>query len=149
MLRSLPLAFLLVGCPTPSDTDAPPAELGADAGPARVVPVGVAVKLDGSASTGAVSYFWDVDDGTTYDRAAPTHIYDTPGNRTAILQVTDEFGSIQTASTRVTVYPRPAAQPVASSSTLYAGPDGRIWGVVGDAQTLFVADAEGSQILSA
>ncbi len=148
MLRLLPITLLLA-CPAPSDTDVVPEDLTADAGPARVVPVGVSVKLDGKGSTGAVSYFWDVDDGTTYETADPTHIYETPGNRTAILQVTDAFGSIQTASTRVTVHPRPAERPVSSSSTLYAGPDGRIWGVVADARTLFVADGESVQILDA
>jgi hypothetical protein len=148
MLRIAPLA-LLIACPAPSDTDVPLEDLVADAGPDRVVPVGVAVKLDGSASTGAVSYFWDADDGTTYDQAAPTHIYDTPGNRTAILQVTDEFGSVQTASTRVTVYPPPAERPVTSSSTLTVGTDGKIWGVVADARTLFEIDADGVQVFDA
>ena len=142
------LWLALLGCPSDPPTESPdPVELVADAGPARTVPVGVSVKLDGSASEGAVSYLWDAGDGTTYTDPAPTHIYRDPGNHTAILQVTGVDGSTRTASTRVTVHPRPAEVLPASSSTLTVGEDGRVWGLVRDANALFVADPSGVSVI--
>ncbi|MCB9674276.1 MAG: PKD domain-containing protein [Alphaproteobacteria bacterium] len=140
-----PLALgALLACTTPNPDRPDPVELVADAGPARTVPVGVAVKLDGSASTGAVEYLWDAGDGTTYATRAPTHIYTTPGNRTAVLRVTGEDGSTRTASIRVTVHPRLAEVPPATAGTLALDPEGRVWGLVKDANVLFTASADAS-----
>ncbi|MEZ4317818.1 MAG: PKD domain-containing protein [Myxococcota bacterium] len=140
------LWLLGAGCTGPSPIEPVPVELVADAGPDRTVPVGVSVKLDGSASTGAVAWLWDAGDGTTYTTAAPTHIYRTPGNRTAILQVTADDGSTRTSSIRVTVHPPLAEVRPGGSSTLTVGPDGRVWGIVEGTNVLFVANAEGAVV---
>lgn len=136
------LLFALFGCPT--EAPLPPATipLVAEAGEPRVIPVGVAIKLDGRASTGAVDWLWNMGDGSTYTTPAPTHIYTQPGNYTAVLQVTDGGGSTQIDSTPVLAHPILADLVPTVSSTL-ALQDGRVTGVVSDANTLFVADADG------
>jgi len=43
-------------------------------------------------STGAVSYFWDFDDGTSAIQANPNKIYNTPGNYNVSLMATNAVG---------------------------------------------------------
>lgn len=149
LLQGAALAGALVACGY--ETLEPPVldEPIADAGPDRVAPVGVPVKLDGRASEGAVSVEWSTGDGVTYADLSPTHIYRTPGNRTAILRITGADGSVRTDSARITVHERLSEVPPVTASTLHRGPDGRIWGFVRDADALFVTDGTVTSRLSA
>ena len=105
----------VVVAPPPANT-APTAEFTA-------VPSGLAVALDGSASSDAegaiASYAWDFGDGTTGVGAAPTHAYPASGRYTVLLTVTDAGGLTATATHQVDVSsgPAPDAPPTASFSS--------------------------------
>ncbi len=97
------------------------AELTAEAGEAIRAEVGAEVVLDGSASTGAVSYEWDPGDrsgaiGPSADPTA-THTYAAPGRYRAVLTVRDASGNRRTDGVTVTVL-APALHTPNHSSTI-------------------------------
>ncbi|SEO66465.1 PKD repeat-containing protein [Halorientalis persicus] len=79
---------------------------------------------DSSASNGTItSYEWDFGDGTTATGQQVTHTYDTAGEYTATLTVTDDDGdtATDTVTTTVTNNTSPTAMPSVESSTTEAG----------------------------
>lgn len=141
--RTLLLACLL-GCNGDKGTDSAPdgdtdptlAAPTAQAGPDLVGPIGTELTFDGSASTG-VAFYWDFGDGNTADTPTATHTYSTPGNYTAILQVTGEDGSRKSDEVRVTAHRPLADSPARWSADLLLSDDGTtLWAVVDDATTL-------------
>lgn len=62
-------------------------------------------------SSGAVSYFWDFDDGTSSLQANPTKIYNTPGNYTVSLMATNSVGcqTVYSLSQSIAINPVPNA----------------------------------------
>ena len=102
------LLLLLVGCPAVEPPDTPaPGPLVADAGEDVAVLVGEPLTLDGSGSTGGVTWAWDFGDG---DAAAPsssptaTHTWTEPGHHVAVLSVTDPEGRSRTDAVVVTAH---------------------------------------------
>ncbi len=126
MTRAAPLwiiAALLAACDGPAVPDAgtdagsapdagtdagEQAELTANAGEDRYAVVGEEVTLDGSGSTGAVTFEWQFGDGRGWDaprpEAAVSVIYDAPGLYRAFLAVFDAEGRrrVDTVNVRVT-----------------------------------------------
>ncbi|MSP16794.1 MAG: hypothetical protein EXR73_09330 [Myxococcales bacterium] len=121
-------AASLAACATPAaapdaapDGDAAPA-LVAEAGAARYADVGAQVVLDGSASSGAISYQWSFGDGTGWDTPRPTPVaqtsYAAPGRYGAVLTIFDARG--QTRADRVTISVTHPARFVPSQSSSVA-----------------------------
>nr|BFF21634.1 hypothetical protein GCM10025730_51550 [Promicromonospora thailandica] len=77
------------------------------ADPVRGVRAGVPVDLSGSAAAPEgreiVSYAWDLGDGTTAQGPAATHTYAEPGTYTARLVATDDEGTRDWTTVKVTV----------------------------------------------
>jgi len=73
------------------------------------VEVGTAIEFDGSGSSDSdgsiASYSWDFGDGTTASGVAPTHAYESAGDYSATLTVTDDDGASSSDSIAVTVEP--------------------------------------------
>ena len=71
------------------------------------VEAGTAVEFDGSGSSDAdgsiESYAWDFGDGATASGVAPTHTYESAGDYTVSLTVTDDDGASSSDSIGVTV----------------------------------------------
>ena len=71
------------------------------------VEAGTAVEFDGSGSSDAdgsiASYAWDFGDGATASGVAPTHTYESAGDYTVSLTVTDDDGASSSDSIGVTV----------------------------------------------
>lgn len=133
----------------PAAPDVPttePAALQAIPGPAQAVDVGAEVVLDGSASTGAVSFQWDFGDGTRQESPVPDPIaritYAAPGRFRAVLTAFDRVGSRSTATALITAtHPPLPIRPVSSGTiALTRGPDGalRVAVVVPDADRLVI-----------
>jgi PKD repeat protein len=76
------------------------------------------VLFDGSSSSdfdgNIVSYTWDFGDGTSDNSETATHTYETGGDFTATLIVTDNDGKTGTASQNIIVYQKPEASFTAS-----------------------------------
>src|SRR5690606_18110231 len=96
----------LLGC----GGSGPKEELVADAGPAVRGFVDEMVRLDGSASTGAVRFEWDAGNGI---RSEPGEsplfdvVYGATGRYQAVLTAYDEEGRARTAAVAVTIVKRP------------------------------------------
>ncbi|WP_187027608.1 PKD domain-containing protein [Persicimonas caeni] len=125
---------------TESDTDSS-APLEANAGASRYALVGESVTLDGSASTGAVSYQWHFGDGTGWDdpRETPTAeiSFDEPGRYRAVLTVYDAYGRSRSDGVVISVTEQPTFSPQASSSIITL-PDNRLAIVSPDSDELAV-----------
>ena len=84
----------------------------ADAGGNATAEAGSSVTFDASNSTdnvGVESYTWNFGDGSVAAGPAPSHTYDSPGNYTVTLTVTDAAGNAATDTVTVTV--EEAAEP--------------------------------------
>ena len=71
------------------------------------------VSFDGSSSSdaeGAVSYLWDLGDGSASTQASPAHAYHTAGNKTVTLRVTDSDGVSTVVQHTVRVNAPPTAR---------------------------------------
>lgn len=98
---------------------------------AETVYVGETISFDASESSDpdgtVISYFWEFGDGTTGDGLIVQHAYSQNGTYTVTLTVTDDDGTINTASALKTVLVEivPNQKPVASftesAETVYAG----------------------------
>jgi DNA-binding beta-propeller fold protein YncE len=136
------LCALLLACPSPEvpspeDTDPIVADPTVEAGADLIVQVGEAASFLGiSNSTDAV---WDLGDGTVLDGLDVSHTYSTPGNRIAVLQVTDDRGRRATDVLRVTVHLPLADPPLRASSPLLVHA-GAAWVVTPEAGTLTRVD---------
>lgn len=118
-------ALLLLACGRPGTDSASPAGEApvAEAGADRVAYVGEAIVLDGSASTGAVSYTWSSGGGGDSGPAAEPTLsvtYSAPGHYTAFLEVADALGRTDSDSLRVTVVYPPLDTPPRVSAALVA-----------------------------
>ncbi len=106
---------------------------------AGTAPLDVVFTVNASDSDGFIAaYSWTFGDGATSNEAAPTHTYQSSGNYTAQLTVTDNYGA--TANTTIQI----SVAPVTSEIVLYgssATPVGSAWRVVQD-----VAAAGGKRI---
>jgi serine protease len=90
----------------PSENSPPTVSI--DAG-STTIPVGADVQFDGSGSADSdgsiASYAWDFGDGTSGSTATVTHAYDSAGDYTVSLTVTDDDGASSTKTLDVTVEP--------------------------------------------
>jgi DNA-binding beta-propeller fold protein YncE len=128
------LALAACAGPDPGETpDTDPAtatELWVEAGEPLVVEVGAVLRLTGTGSPGTA--VWDLGDGTSVEGYAVDHVYQTPGNRVAILQVTDAEGRRKTDFVRVTAH-LPLANPRPTASSPLALHEGVAWVAVPEA----------------
>lgn len=97
------------------ELDASPTPLNAEAGPSQRTLINRPVTLDGSASTGAVTYQWDLGDGS-----APTAMnpdpriiasYQSPGRYRATLTIADATGATRRDQVVVTAVAPPVYEP--------------------------------------
>ena len=83
-----------------------PNALTADAGADQDVDVGDTVNFDGSGSTGNITlYEWDFGDGDSNTGETTNHVYDTAGQFTVTLTVTDDTNDTDQDTCLVTVDP--------------------------------------------
>jgi PKD repeat protein len=86
--------------------------------------VGTPIQFDGSGSSDSdgtiVSYAWDFGDGSTGTGVNPTHTYNTDGNFTVTLCVTDDDGAESCCEATVTVFP-PSAVELSSFTAISGG----------------------------
>jgi len=105
--------------------------------------IGESIQFTGSAENGTppYSYHWDFGDGNSFDEQNPTHIYDTSGNFTVILSVTD--GSNITIRDSTWAYIREEYNP--PSTPIIKGPtSGKV--KVTHSYTVNSTDPEGAAI---
>lgn len=123
--------------------------LVADPGQSFYAFVGERVLLDGSASTGAVAYRWDLDDGAPPPEpgAEPTAAvaYDTPGRRRPVLTVFDAAGNMRAASITVTVTEVPSHVPRHATTVVRLADDERVAVVSPDSDELMIAGRDGDE----
>jgi len=105
---------------TAEDRTAPTADVVANA---TSVEIGEAVAFDGSGSTDNVdiaSYEWAFDDGTAATGAQASHAWNSAGNYTVRLTVTDAAGNVDTATVavEVTADAAPTASFVANETSV-------------------------------
>jgi PKD repeat protein len=85
----------------------------------------VPLELDGSKSTdpdGAiVQYQWDFGDGSFGEGVNPSHAYESDGNYTIILMVTDDRGNIDVATATAEIDIAPNRPPTADAGGPYTG----------------------------
>ncbi len=106
-----------------SDADT---ELKAVPGLSRYAIVGEEIVLDGTASTGATRYQWNLGDGRTQAEAIARVTYPKPGRYTAVLTVSDDAGRSRSAGITLSVT-HPVTFTRSESSTVLALPDvGRV-----------------------
>jgi hypothetical protein len=122
MTRLVALACLFaLACGNPSDGEV---ELVANAGVALRGFVGETVRLDGSASEGAVSFVWNAGNGA---ESAPSEspifdvVYQATGRYQAVLTAYDDEGRRRTAAVAVTIVKRPVFAPSSSGPLVRAG----------------------------
>jgi PKD repeat protein len=119
--------------------DGPDAPLVADAGESRYALVGEDVVLDGSASTGAVSYAWDPGDGSGPTVASSDSVlvvrYSEPGRYRPVLTVLDSAGNSRSAQVTITVTHVPTHEP-RHTTTIARVDDERFFVVSPDADEL-------------
>jgi parallel beta-helix repeat protein len=91
----------------PADT------LIADAGGPYSDYVNETIPFHGSASGGEppYSWYWEFGDGDTSTLQNPAHIYDTTGEYTAVLTVTDDFGQTDNDTASVTITEEDTTRP--------------------------------------
>ncbi len=112
----------------------------AQAGPDVSGEVGAEIAFDGSGSQG-VAFSWDFGDGQTAQGATVTHVYDQPGNYTAVLVATGEDGGWKADSVLAVAYLPAMETPPSSSSTL-ALEQGVLWAVTPEAGLLARIEAD-------
>lgn len=89
-------------------------------GPAYVV-IGETATLDGSASTGAVSYAWNFGNGVSSEASAEAMtsvVYDTPGRYQAVLTVRDANGNSRSDSVAIAAVRPQVFSPTKNSSVV-------------------------------
>jgi PKD domain len=122
------------------DTEGEP--LSAEPGESFYAFVGERVVLDGSASTGAVAYRWNLDDGSPAPEpgADPTAAvaYATPGRYRPVLTVYDAVGNALSASLTVTVTHVPTHAPRHASTVVRLSDDVRVAVVSPDSDELTI-----------
>ncbi|MEM6295254.1 MAG: PKD domain-containing protein, partial [Myxococcota bacterium] len=129
-----------------SSTTGPDAPLESIPGQARYALVGETVTLDGSASTGAVLYQWNFDDGS--EPAPPSEdpvaviTYDTPGRYRPVLTVFDGSGNQLAEDVTITVTFEPTHTP-RQSSTIAIDADDRAVVVSPDSDELTTVERRG------
>lgn len=98
----------LVACRTPDPVDPgtspstpsdPPEAIAGDAVRGRV---GEPIVLDGSSSSGT-AFSWSTSDGRITDGARIELVFDAPGHYTAVLEVSDDLGRVDTDSVSISV----------------------------------------------
>jgi PKD repeat protein len=89
-----------VPTPPPTPTPAPPNAVISTT--ASCAEPGVAIGFDGSGSSGATSFHWDFDDGSSSSAVGPVHAF-AAGSYTVILTVTGPGG--QDGAARVITVP--------------------------------------------
>jgi PKD repeat protein len=96
-------------------TPPPPPALtsGPDAQP-NPATAGTPVHFTAAASGSNVLYAWTFGDGTGDTGPAPTHVYATVGEYTAIVNASDTFGGNASGSVNVSVTPPPIPLPVSA-----------------------------------
>ena len=116
--------------------------LEADAGESRYAFIGETVVLDGSGSTGASTYQWNLDDGTAPAPAGvePTAqvVYDQPGRYRPVLTVFDEAGLSRSDQVTITVTAVPTHVPRHTTTIAREDDDSAVYVVVPDANVLTV-----------
>lgn len=118
-----------------------------DPGESSYAFVGERIALDGSASTGAVLYSWDFDDGSSPTEPSPDPIapvaYETPGRYHPVLTVFDAVGNHLAASLTVTVTEVPTHVPRHDSTVVRLSDDVRVAVVSPDSDELTVVGPAG------
>ncbi|MEZ4239618.1 MAG: PKD domain-containing protein [Myxococcota bacterium] len=128
----------------PSTVTSVPTAPEAQAGPDVRAHVGDTVALDGSASTGE-AFTWQTSDGRTFDGAVASVPFDAPGHYTAVLEVRDALGRVDTDSVAVTVtWPRAEVPPVAASALV--GDGGVLWVALEDFDAVAEIDVAGRTV---
>ncbi|MCB9718678.1 MAG: PKD domain-containing protein [Myxococcales bacterium] len=109
--------------------------------------VGEQVELDGSASTGAVLYSWDLDDGSEPTEPSPDPVvpvaYATPGRYHPVLTVFDAIGNQLAASVTVTVTEVPSHVPRHDATVARLADDARVAVVSPDSDELTIVGPAG------
>jgi len=116
--------------------------LSAEPGESFYAFVGERVMLDGSASTGAVAYRWNLDDGSPEPEPGPepttSVVYATAGRYRPVLTVYDAVGNSLSASLTVTVTEVPSHVPRHASTVVRLADDVRVAVVSPDSDELAI-----------
>jgi hypothetical protein len=95
-------------------------QLVAEAGESRYALIGETVRLDASASSGAVTYQWHFGDGSGWEEpradGLAEHVYDEPGRYQAVLTVFDAFGQRRSDQAVISVTAAATIEPKQSST---------------------------------
>lgn len=117
------------------------------AGADRYALVGEVVVLDGSASTGARSYQWNLDDGSPVPAPGDDPIamvaYDEPGRHRPVLTVFDDDGTMLVAQVTISVTYAPSHVPRQSASIAVEPGGERIAVVSPDSDEIAIASPRG------
>ncbi len=107
------LALTLSGCGPTNQT--PNASFSANPTSGNV-PLEVTFDASNSSDSDGsiISYEWDFDDGSTSSKETVTHTYDSAGNYTVELSITDNDGATDSTSQSIDVSPPPSDPPTAS-----------------------------------
>jgi DNA-binding beta-propeller fold protein YncE len=123
--------------------------LSPDPGDSFYAFVGERVLLDGSASTGAVAYRWNLDDGSPPAEpgaeATAAVAYPTPGRYRPVLTVYDAAGGSLSASLTVTVTEVPTHVPRHSATVVRMVEDERVAVVSPDSDELTIVGQDGDE----
>ena len=112
--------------------DAPPTASASATPTSGIAPLSVAFSSSGSAdSDGTITaYNWDFGDGSTSTVANPSHVYNSAGNYTAKLTVTDNAGLTGSNTVAIAVTNTsdlPATYRINAGGPLYLDSKGNIW----------------------